>query len=286
VIPKGTTHEFWKAIRAGADRAGAELGVEVLWKGPLKENDRAAQIQVVQQFVNQKVAGIALAPLDLRALVQPVAAAKDAGIPVVIYDSGLEGAPGKDFVSYVATDNVKGGRLGGEELARLVGPSGKVVLLRYQVGSASTMEREQGFLEVVQRQAGIQILSDNRYAGASAGEAKTQALNMLDVLKAADGVFCSNESATNGMLLALRQEGLAGKIKFVGFDASPPLVEALRNGEIHALVLQDPRDMGHRAVTTLVRHLRGEPVDAKIDTALAVATRANMDDPAIQPLLH
>ncbi|MCK6447453.1 MAG: substrate-binding domain-containing protein [Planctomycetes bacterium] len=284
VIPKGTTHVFWKAVESGARDAERELGVTVEWKGPLAENDRAQQIQLVEQFVSRKVAGIAIAPLDHQALVAPIALATRAKLPVVIFDSDLDGTAGVDFASFVATDNLAGGKLGGEQLVELVGGSGKVVLLRYQVGSASTDARERGFLEAVKGK--LEVLVDNRYAGATAGEAKDAALNLLERLKEANGIFCSNESATMGMLLALRQAGLAGKVRFVGFDASPPLVQALANGEIDALVVQNPKKMGYLATKTLVAAIRGEKVEPRIDTGVVVATRANMQDPAIAPLLQ
>jgi len=285
VIPKGTTHVFWKAVEAGARKGAAASGLELQWKGPLQENDRAQQIQLVQQFVSEGIAGLALAPLDHAALAPAVLAAKQRGIPVVIFDSDLDGTPGVDFASFVATDNRAGGRLGGEHLSRLLGGAGKVVLLRYAVGSASTEAREAGFLEAI-RAGGVEVAVDNRYAGATAGEAKSAALNLIDALRSAQGVFCSNESATNGMLLALEQMGLAGTLRFVGFDASPPLVQALRAGKIDALVVQNPRLMGERAVNALAAALRGERVEAVIDTGVVLATRENMDDPAIAPLLE
>jgi len=286
VLPKGTTHVFWKAVERGARESAAELGVELLWKGPLQEDDRAQQIQLVQQFTAQKVAGIALAPLDHTALAAPVKAAMAAGIPVVIYDSSLDGTPGVDYIAYVATDNTTAGALGGQELARLVGDKAEVVLLRYMVGSASTAQREQGFLEALGAHAGLHVAVENRYAGATGGEAKTAALNLMGELRKAQGVFCPNESSTYGMLLALRQEGLAGKLRFVGFDSSPPLLEALRAGEIDALVVQDPRKMGALAVRTLAAHLRGEKVEATIDTGAVLVTREKLSDPAIVKLLE
>ena len=286
VIPKGTTHVFWKSVEAGAQQAAGELGVEVIWKGPLNEGDRAAQIQLVQQFVSQKVDGIALAPLDHTALVGPVRDALAAKLPVVIFDSALDGNAGRDFASFIATNNQQGGRLAGEALAKLLEGKGNVVLLRYVVGSASTAEREAGFLAVVAEHAEMKMLVDNRYAGATAGEAKTEALNMMDQIRGAQGVFCPNESATNGMLLALRQVGLAGKIRFVGFDASPPLVEALKSGEIDALVVQNPRRMGYLAVTTLVAAIKGDKVEASIDTGAVLVTRENMGQPEIAKLLQ
>jgi len=286
VIPKGTTHVFWKSVEAGARAAGEELGVDIVWKGPLKENDRAQQIAIVEQFLTEGVAGIVLAPLDDTALRRPVQTAMQKKIPVVIIDSALRGEPGKDFVSFVATDNRKGGRLAGEELARLLNGQGRLVLLRYQLGSASTTEREEGFLEVVRQNPGLQLLVDNRYGGATAGEAKTASMNLLDKLKEAEGIFCPNESTTFGMLLALRQNHLAGRLRFVGFDTAPALIEALRQGEIDALIAQDPRRMGYEGVATMVRHLRGASVPQNVDTGVRLITRANLETPEVRKLIE
>ena len=285
VIPKGTTHDFWKSVEAGAQAAGKELGVQIQWKGPLLENDRAQQIAIVEQFVSGNVSGIVLAPLDDTALVKPVQSSMAKGIPVVIIDSALKGTPGKDFVSFVATNNHKGGVLGGERLAQWLGNKGKVVLLRYDVGSASTTERETGFLEVMKKNPGIQILVDNRYAGPTAGEAKTVAMELVDKLKQADGIFCPNESSTMGMLLALRQNNLAGKVKFVGFDTTQPLIDAVKSGEINALVAQNPVKMGHDGVKLMVDKLRGQTVPAHEDTGVTVVDRDNLTTPDVQKLL-
>src|SRR5687767_7647581 len=124
VIPKGTTHVFWKSVEAGARKAGAELGVEIVWKGPLKEDDKNGQIGIVEQFLSDEISGIVLAPLDDTALVPVVQSAAQRKIPVVIFDSGLNAKVGEDFVSFVATDNRKGGGLGGQELARLINGKG------------------------------------------------------------------------------------------------------------------------------------------------------------------
>lgn len=285
VIPKGTTHVFWQAVAEGARAAAAPAGVDVVWKGPLQENDRAQQIQLVQQFVGEGIAGLALAPLDHTALMPAVAAARAKGIPVVIFDSALNGVPGEDFASYVATDNTRGGELAGAHLGSLLGGKGKVVMLRYQVGSASTEQREAGFLAAC-KQAGLEVVVHNRYAGATVGEAKTQALNLADTLRDAQGVFCSNESATAGMLQALEQLGLAGKVRFVGFDSSPPLIGALRGGAIDALVVQDPRRMGELSVQMLADLLAKKPVPPVVDTGAVIATKANADEPAIARLLR
>ena len=285
VIPKGTTHVFWKSIEAGARKAGAELGVNILWKGPLKENDRAQQIAIVEQFISDGVNGIVLAPLDDTALRRPVQEAGAKKIPVVIIDSALKADVGKDFVSFVGTNNTLGGQMAGDQLVKLLGGKGKVVMLRYMEGSASTTERESGFLDVIKKHPEIQMLVDNRYGGATASEAQTTALNLIDQIREADGIFCSNESLTFGMLLALRQNNLIGKAKFVGFDTSPPLIEALKKGEIQALVAQNPTKMGYEAVKTIVASMHGEKVPQNVDSGVALITPENVNTPEIQDLL-
>lgn len=285
VVPKGTTHAFWKSVEAGARQAGKELGVEILWKGPLKEDDRAQQIGVVQQFVGSGVDAIVLAPLDDIALRTPVRSAANRGIPVVIFDSALQGEVGTDFISFVATDNRRGGRLGGEEVARLLNGRGKVVLLRYAEGSASTAEREAGFLEAIAQHPGLTVIVDNRYGGATVASAQDAAMNLIDKLREADAIFCPNESSTQGMLLALRQTGLAGKKVFVGFDASPALLAALERGQIQGLVAQNPTKMGYLGVTTAVQHLRGEKVAPAIDTGCVLVTPENRNSPEVKAVL-
>jgi ribose transport system substrate-binding protein len=284
VIPKGTAHEFWKTVEAGAKKAGEDLGVEIIWKGPTEENDRAKQIEIVQQFIGSNVSGMVLAPLDDTALLRPAQSAMAAGIPVVIFDSALKGEAGKDFVSFVATNNSRGGEIGGEQLAKLLGGKGKVALLRYQENSASTNDREEGFLSAMAKTQCQMVLKD-RYGGAGIDSAKTEAMNQIDKLREVDGIFCPNESSTLGMLLALRQAGITGKAKFVGFDATPPEVEALRKSEIDALVAQDPYKMGYEGVKTVVAHIRGEKVPTVVDTGVKLVTRDNLDTPDIKTLL-
>jgi ribose transport system substrate-binding protein len=275
VIPKGSTHEFWKAVHSGAARAGRELGVEILWKGPQREDDRAQQITVVEDFISRGVDGIVLAPLDDRALCAPVRDAAREGIPVVIIDSALQGS---DFVSFVATDNYKGGVLAARRY---------IFLIRYQEGSASTTDRERGFLDTMTGEfPGVRILVKDQYTGPTTESAYQLAENLLGRYPDVDGIFCPNESSTFGTLRALQESGLAGKIKFVGFDSSPKLVQGLRNGHLHGLVLQNPTRMGYIGVVLMAQHLRGEKVEPRVDTGVTLATRETMDAPEIKALLE
>jgi ribose transport system substrate-binding protein len=288
VIPKGTTHMFWQSIHAGASRAGKELGVEVIWRGPLREDDRASQVSEVEGFISRGVSGIALAPLDEAALMGPVADAMRRKIPVVIFDSGLKGS---DYVSFVATDNTKGGELGGKRLAEVMKGTGKAVLLRYAEGHDSTTKREEGFLSAMKAHPGIQVISANRYVGADVEEAYKRIEALLSGYKKpdgsldVDGIFCVNESSTFAAMRVLQANGWAGKVRFVGFDASDNLVKALQQGTLDGLVLQDPVRMGYLAVKTLVAHIKGEPVERRIDTGVQVATRENMEQPEMKQLV-
>ena len=285
VIPKCTTHVFWKAVEGGAREGAKEAGAEMIWKGSLKEDDPAQQIQIFEQFVAEDVGGIVLAPIDDAALRRPVAAAMQKGIPVVIMDSAFKGEPLKDFVCTVSTNNQRAGEMAGEQLGKLLHGKGKVVLFRYKEGSASTSQREAGFLEAIKKFPEIQVIVDNRYSGTTISEAHSAALNMLDKLKEADGIFCSNEPSTLGMLLALKQNNLAGSKKLVGFDTSPGLVEGLKSGEIKALVAQNPKKMGREAVQALIAKMKGETVHAVIDSGAAVVTKENLGTPEVQALL-
>ncbi|MCI0533787.1 MAG: substrate-binding domain-containing protein [Verrucomicrobiales bacterium] len=290
VIPKGTTHEFWKAVHAGAVKAERELNAEgrktrVIWKGPLREDDRDNQIQTVENFTARKVNGIVLAPLDSQALVSPVKSAVQAAIPVVIFDSDLKS---DQQTSFVATDNYKGGQIAGTHLAKLLGGKGKVILLRYAVGSASTEAREEGFLDALKKSPEIKLISSDQYAGPTRETSYQAAQNLLNRFgNDVNGVFCPNENSTIGMTKALRDIGkAAGKVKMVGFDAGTQSIADMKNGDVQGLVLQNPLKMGYLGVMTLVDHLEGKSVEKRIDTGVLLATKENMEQPEIRELLY
>src|SRR3989440_3665845 len=291
VIPKGTTHEFWKAINAGAIKAQRELAgqgtkVDIIWKGPLREDDRDQQIQVVENFMARRVSAIVLAPLDSQALVKPVHNAIEAKVPVVIMDSGLKS---DKYVSFVATDNYKGGQLAGEEMGRLLGGKGNVILLRYAVGSASTEAREAGFVDVLKsKYPNIKLISSDQHAGATRETAYQTSQNILNRFgREVNGVFCPCEPPTIAMTKALRDIGLAGgKVKMIGFDAGSQSVLDMKNGDVQALVVQNPMLMGYLGVTTAVKYLRGEKVEKRIDTGVALVTPENMNEPEIKELIY
>jgi ribose transport system substrate-binding protein len=279
VIPKGLTHEFWQSIHRGAERAATDLDreehvkVEIIWDGPLKENEALAQIRIVDRRISTRVDGIVLAPQHSQTMVAPVERAVEQGIPVVIIDSGLN-APNL-FVKYVATNNYNGGRLAAMHLLDVLAKEGNeapnLVLLRYQVGSESTDQREKGFEDYIeqaiaqQKAAGkptITWLSRDKYAGATKDTALKEAKPLLNNLrgKRIDGIFAPNESSASGMLEALRSLEITPRPRLMGFDSSEPLLQAVREGDVDGLILQDPYKMGYLGVWTLVHHLQGYDV--------------------------
>jgi ribose transport system substrate-binding protein len=306
VIPKGLTHEHWQSVHRGADRAAADLAarglnVEVIWDGPRTEDDARAQIDIVDRHVAGGVSGIVLAPQHSETMVAPVKRAVDKGIPVVAIDSGL--ADQDVIIKYIATNNYNGGKLAAERLLKVLRddgkPAPKLVLFRYAKGSESTEQREKGFEDVVdltvttQKAAGaptITWLSRDKYAGATADSALKEATPLLNGLKdrGIDGIFAVNESSAMGMLRAMQSLGLNKKVRLVGFDSSPPLLQAVADGDIDGLILQDPFKMGYLSVWTLVQHLEGYDVAPQGDkvsyTGEYVVTRENVDSKEVRQL--
>ncbi len=296
VIPKGTTHEFWKTVHAGAMKAGQEEGADIIWQGPAKEDDRKGQIEVVQNFTSRGLDAIVIAPLDETALARPVEAAVKRGIPVVIIDSDLKS---KSFSSFVATDNFAAGKLAARQMADLLQarggpasgrakePTGKVMVMRYLEGSASNSNRENGFLEGLKEYAPkVEVVSSNQYAGVTAESALKTSQNLLNKFLDVEGVFTPNAPTTFGMLRALQVAGRAGKVHVLGFDATDPLLQALKSGEVAGLVVQDPFRMGYLGVKTALAAKRGEKVESRVDTGARLILAANLEEPDVVALLH
>lgn len=288
VIPKGTSHEFWKSVHFGAQEAADEIGgVEIIWRGPVVESDTGSQIEVVKNMITMQVDGIVLAPNQKGGLVDAVEEAIGEGIPVVIFDSGLNAGP--EIVSYVATDNYEGGKMAAQRMAEAIGEEGNVILLRYMAGSESTEQREEGFLEGIKEYKGITVVSSDQRGGDNATSSKEKVDQLLQVHgKDLDGIFAVCEPNANGTLESLRNAGLTGKVKMIAFDPSDALLEALQDGACSGIVLQDPVEMGYQSVKRLVAAIRGEQAadpDSFISTGQYVATPENMDEPRMQELL-
>jgi len=283
VVPKGTTSEFWMTVKLGADQAGKETGAQILWKGPSKETDIADQISIIEGFITGKVDAIVMAASDSKALIPTVKKAVDAGIPVVTIDSGIddESLP----ASFVATDNRKGAAEAADVLAKLIDEKGKVGLIPFVPGAATSIAREQGFREQLKKHPGV-VLAAVDYSQSQVDVGMRVTENMLTGHPDLKGIFGANETGAMGAVQALESRGLAGKVKLVAFDGAQSEVEALKRGTIQALVVQNPYQMGYLGVKTAVDKLSGKTVPKRIDTGVTVVTKANLNTPQIQKLLN
>jgi ribose transport system substrate-binding protein len=283
VIPKGTTHIFWQAVRRGAETAGAEAGVRIFWNGPERESDRERQKQIIEDFIVQRVSGIVLAPNDSKALVPSVEKIFARNIPCVIIDSAIDT---DKIVSFAATDNYKGGVIAARRMGEILGGSGKIIVVKYVPGSASTTNRENGFIDTIKKEfPGIELV-DMKY-GMDTVETSLQATEDLLMKNAElDGLYACNASTSVGALQALRSQGRAGKIKMVGFDAERALVDGLKEGVIDSLVVQNPYQMGYVGVKTVLARLDGREVPNRIDTGVELVTNKRLEETAIKALLN
>lgn len=283
VVPKGTAHVFWKTVQAGAEAAGQEGGARILWNGPSQETDVARQISILENFITQKVDALVMAACDAEALVPIVKKARAAGIPVITIDSGIAS---DDALSFVATDNVAGAKAAAEKLAELIGGQGKVGLIPFIKGAATSDMREQGFKQgLAQYRERIKLASTlYSQSDASIGMRKTE--DMLTAVPDLAGIFAANEPAVVGAAQVLKQRGKAGKVKLVGFDASDAEIAALEEGTVQALIVQNPFKMGHEGVRLAIEAIQGKPVPKRLDTGVVVVTKENMNDPEIQKILY
>jgi len=293
VVPMGTTDEYWKMVHAGALQASRDLNVDIIWQGPIRRDDRTSQIDVVESLIVRGVDGLVLAPVDNMAMRGPVEDAKRSGVPTVIIDSDLQS---KSFISFIATNNNKGGAMAADYLAKLLNGKGKVALLRNVEGNASTDHREEGFLAQIKTYPGIEVVSSNQHAGATAESAYKASENLLAKLRGGggggkensagvDGVFCPNESSTFGMMRALQDGELAGKVHFVGFDSSKKLLDAVAKGDIDGLIVQDPMQIAYQGVARIVDHLNKKTVAARIDIPATLVTKENLNEPKVHTLV-
>ncbi len=283
VIPKGVSHSFWQTVKAGAEAAGKDLNVNIIWKGPSQETAYSEQINMVEDMINQRVDGIVLAPSHGDSLVPMVERAQREGIPVTIFDSGIST---QNYLSYVSTDNRQGGVVAARRMGEKLGGKGKVAILGVKKGSVSTDEREDGFRETIQKEfPGITLVPIIFYGEANAAKSLAVTEDVLTSHSDLTGLFASNESSTVGAVRAIRQRNLVGKVTLVGFDATSDLVQNVREGAIDSLVLQNPFKMGYDGVKTIVDKIGGNQPERRIDTGVALLTKDNVDTPEIQKLI-
>lgn len=281
VVPKGRAHLFWKSVQAGAVAAARETGVEINWNGPATETDYNGQLQIVEAMITRRVDAICLAPIDKKSMVSVVERAAREKIPVIIFDSGIDT---ETFVSQVTTDNYAAGRMAADRMGQITGGKAKAAIVAVQPGAASTMAREQGFEDrIKEKYPAIQIV-DKRYGMADFAKSMAVAENMLTAHSDLAAMFASNESSTVGATQALKAR--QSKVRLVGFDWSPTLLEDLKNGVIDSLVVQHPFKMGYESVRAAVAKLNGETPIKINNLAPRLIVREDLGKPEVEAQLN
>jgi ribose transport system substrate-binding protein len=281
VIPKASADIFWQSVHAGAVKGARASGVEIVWDGPPNETDIAGEMKIMETMINRRVDAIAVAPSDRSAFKIVVDRAASAGIPVVIFDSGIDT---ENYATFVATDNYLGGQVGADRLGEVLNGRGKIVMVKTVPGGASTTAREDGFRHELKAKYPQVEIVDERFGMAMISESRRVAENMLTAHPDLNGIFCSNESGSEGAAQTLKARG--SKLKLVGFDSSPMLLDLLREGWIDSLVIQDPFRMGETAVEEAVKAARKEKTPKKIFLPPRLVNSANLNQPDVQTQLH
>jgi len=283
VVPKAVAHVFWQSVHAGAVAAAREADVDIEWKGPPQETDFSRQIEIADSMIHARVDGIGMAPTEPTALVAVVERAAREGIPLTIFDSGINT---ENYVSFVATNNYQAGILAAKKLAEILDFQGKIAVVKMIPGSASTTQREKGFEDTLSKEfPDIQIVAE-QFCMSDRAKALAVAENMLTAHPDLDGMFGSAEPATVGVAQALKSRSMDGKIQFVGFDFSDSIEKDLKSGAIDALVVQDPFKIGYEAVKTVLAKLNGQTPEKRIDSPATVVTVEDLSRPEIDALLH
>lgn len=283
VIPKATSHLFFLAIHAGVNEAARQAKVRVVWNGPNEETDHARQIQIVDAMIVQRVSAIAISATDERALAAPVQRAMDAGIPVSVFDSGVNV---EGYVTYVATDNYGAGCTAARLIAGLCGGKGDVGMVMHKPGGTSTVLRERGFQETMAKEFPQMRIAAQQYGMSDRAKSLAVAENILTANPDLAGIFASSEASSLGAIQAITTRALGGKVKLVTFDTSDSHIEALQNGVIDVMLVQDAFELGRQAVQSLVDKLDGKTPQRRIDITARQIRKSDLNSPEVQSLLH
>jgi len=281
VVPKSVGLFYWGTVDAGAQAAGKYFHVHIIWKGTASETDITGQVSILTDFIDKHVNGIAFAATSATGLVPTANAAIKAGIPVVNIDSGLspQGPP------LVASDNVVAAAKAADILARQIGYKGQVALLPFVPSAATSIERQEGFEKELKKYPNIKLVAV-QYDQSNIATALALTNDILTAHPQLKGIFDANEPGVDGTVAALAERGLPpGTVKVVGFDNATDEVNDLADGYVSALIVQNPFRIGYQGVAEVVAQLEHKKVPHYVDTGVIVATKANMNQPAVHERL-
>ena len=281
LISKGFQHQFWQAVKQGADQAAEELGVNVTFEGPDSETQVDRQIDMLAAALARQPDAIGFAALDSQAATPLLQQAQDAGIPVVAFDSGVE----SDIpVATAATNNLAAAALAADKMAELIGGSGKIALVVHDQTSRTGIERRDGFVNQIEAEyPDIEIVSI-QYGAGDHLQSTEITKSILQANPDLAGMFGANEGSAIGVVNGARE--LDRDIVIIGFDSGAQQLEAIRNGDMDGAITQNPVGIGYETVAAAVAAVRGEPVEAEIDTGFYYYDASTIDDPEIAAVLY
>jgi ribose transport system substrate-binding protein len=282
VIPKATSHLFFVSVRAGVNKAATDFDTDVLWNGPQEETNHARQIEIVDSMIAQQVDGLAISATDEHALAAPVSRAIQSGIPVVVFDSGVNA---QGYISMIATDNYEAGCRAARILAGLIKGTGSVAMVMHKPGGTSTLLRERGFEETLKREFPNVAIVARQFGMADEARALAAAENILTTHPNLGGFFASSEASSIGAIQALSARRMTRKVRLITFDTSKTHIEALRNETIDVMLVQDAFRIGYESVRALAQKLTGGTPAPRIDLPAREVVTADLSKPEIQALL-
>lgn len=286
VVVKTVNSTFWQNVQKGASAAQKEAsGFTMTFQGPAAESAIADQVNMVENAVNRKVAGIVLAPSDPDALVPAIKKAWEAKIPVVLIDSQISDAGKQYYQSFLATDNEKAGELCAKALIDKVGTTGKIAVMSYVAGAGSEIGRVGGFTKYIKANSQLKIVGPF-YSQSQMATALNQTTDVLAANADLKGIFGANEPTAIGMGRALAQAGKAGRVVAVGFDGNQDLQGFVKDGTLEAIAVQGSYQMGYLGVQSVVKLATGGKVDKFLDTGVVLVNKANIDQPEAKNVLY
>lgn len=283
VISKGFQHQFWQAVKSGAEQAAADLNAEITFEGPASESDVDKQIEMLQAALDKKPAAICLAALDSQAAIPLLERAKTEGIPVIGFDSGVD----SDIpVTTAATDNIAAAAEAAKKMAELIGDTGEVALIAHDQTSRTGIDRVKGFTdEITANHPNITIV-DTQYGGGDHLKSTDLAKTIIQAHPNLKGFFGANEGSIIGVLNGVTESGSEGKITVIGYDSGKQQMDAIRAGTEAGAITQDPIGIGYKCVESAVKAINGETLPKTIDTGFHYYDKTNIDDPEIAALLY
>jgi ribose transport system substrate-binding protein len=284
VVPKAVGFDFWDSVRKGAECAASKMtDVTVQWDGVTTETDVTGQVNLLQNFLTRQADGLVYAATDAKVLAQVTQDTLSQNVPVINIDSGTNPQP--DNVPLFATDNVAAARKAADLLADALGPGDhNVAFIPFQPGTMTNDQRTTGFKEGLAKHPNLKLVAEQS-SNSDPNTALAVTENILTANPDLDGIFAASEPGVIGATNALSQTGKAGKIKLVGWDASPDEVKGVTSGAITALVVQNPFRMGYDSVNAMVQTVRTGQVASSKDTGVTFVTQQNINDPLVQAIL-